>query len=217
VLPQAVGNTVERALGRYLLTRGVGQGAARGLSIAGGMLADGAISGVQEAITRANIEGTPLDAEMVMSNALFGAGLGLGLGGLVGLPAGVLTRRAARESAEQANRMIQSGAVQSSVVRGDDGAIHLIRGTNEEASNLITELATSPFGRMVSGLHEADDIKLRRRAVPGASEMARDVSGYTDLVSRISDEGQEVLNDARGRVISQLRSAEFRQRGFNNI
>src|SRR5690606_34624978 len=71
VLPQAVGNTVERALGRYLLTRGVGQGAARGLSIAGGMLADGAISGVQEAITRANIEGTPLDAEMVMSNALF--------------------------------------------------------------------------------------------------------------------------------------------------
>lgn len=73
------GSAVERALiARF------GQGAAsRALATVGGAVTDGALSGVAAAFTQATIQGTPLEAEQVFSDALFGAALGLGGGALI--------------------------------------------------------------------------------------------------------------------------------------
>lgn len=105
------GSAVERALvARF------GQGAAsRAMATVSGAVADGALSGAAAAITRANVEGTPIEAERLLSDTLFGAALGLGGGALVAgggaalRGAGRLARGGAERAASYAERLTSRG------------------------------------------------------------------------------------------------------------
>lgn len=98
-LATRAGMAAEGLLGRSLAARGVNPLLARGLGITAGATVDGAVSGAMDAVTRANLTGTPLEAEEIIGGGLFGAGIGLGTGGLFGLP-GMLAARQGRRTAQ---------------------------------------------------------------------------------------------------------------------
>lgn len=104
------------ALERAILARFGQSAGTRALATVSGAVADGALSGAASAITTANIQGTPLEAEQILSDTLFGAALGLGGGALIagGVATGRRVGQALRgasgtRAADYARRLVERG------------------------------------------------------------------------------------------------------------
>lgn len=191
------GSAVERAL----LAR-FGQGAgSRALATVGGAVTDGALSGAASAVTRANITGSPLEAEQVMSDALFGAALGLGGGALVA-GGGAALRGATR-------------AVRGASSAGERAASYAerlaARGLGE-----VPEAAAGPGRRIAawaSGV-DADDLAIigrdARRAfdADGFAGAARDTAESLGALRTQLDEAGAALADASRRRAVLASAAE---------
>lgn len=211
VAAQATGNTVERALMQRLVSRGLSEGQARVLARMGGNAVDGSLSGIQAAITNANIEGSPLDAESIVANGLIGAGLGLGTGAL-------FSARLGRRGREQAESLVENGLGPRGVEVLDDGSIRMVDQVNPEANGLLSNMATSRVARTISGFTgETDAEDMRKLLRPGAMQEAQVGRSYSEETVRLSMNTEAALNEARDRYIDRMRSAEFRQSRFAEL
>lgn len=208
---QAAENSLERVLVRRLVNQGMSEGAATAIARSGAMSVGGALGGIQAAVTEANISGTPLDAQSILANSLIGAGLGLGIGGLS-------AARLGRRAQQQAERLTQHGLGTRGAEVLEDGSIRMIPQVNEEASGPLARLWSSRVGRAVTGfVGESDGEDLRKLMAPGAMREAAERRAFSVYVNELSNITEEALNSTRREVIDNLRSAEFRQRGFREL
>ena len=216
-LAQATGNSAARALARRLAPT-MGERGARALGMVGGAVAEGGIGGMLNAVEQANIQGTPYEAEAIISGGLFGAGLGLGAGGLGALGQGVAARfsRGAIRQAE---------AVQAAGMGLPDGVRILPDGQLQfsppsfAASNpadmrsWMGRVARHPMVRRLSGLtHDAADSQLNR-----VFNNIDDAINAESTVTRMAGDASETLEGAFRRgseAAAELRSAQARAGRF---
>lgn len=194
----AAGTAVERAL----VARFGQGGVSRALATVGGAVTDGAISGAAAAVTRANIEGTPLEAEQVLSDTLFGAALGLG-GGAVIAGGGAALRGASR-----AVRSVTGGGTE----RAADYARRLVeRGLGQVPEPLVGR--AERIAAWASGV-DAGDLALFRRNprraldADGFAMAARETAESVGALRRQLDEAGAALADAGRRRTALAQAAE---------
>lgn len=191
----ALGNTV----GRGIAARGGG----RLTQILGNMAADGAVSGVADAITSANLSDEPLTAERVMSGALFGAVTG-GVGGAALHGAG----RLARGVGEGFEALVRQGERLADVGLGARAETRLIRGGIEVPVNPREMGRVQGLASRTSGV-DADDLSL----VAGAPRRAFDAEGFervtadaaeslSGLSSRVDDAAGAIATPTRARAVT---------------
>ena len=200
----ALGGGVERAL--------VQRGTSRFAATLAGAAADGALSGATSALTDAGLEGRPIEAEQILGNALFGAALGLGTGGVFH-GAGALARRATRGAQEGVNRLAgyaddlaRAGLGEGREVRRLAGGIEAA--VNPRATEEGVEASLRRLSRRVSGV-DPEDLAL----VAAQPARAFDGPGF-DAAARRASESFDALGSRVDEVSAALADAERRSAAF---
>ena len=174
-LAAAGGQILERTLAR--------QGLSRGASFLAGATADGALGGITSAITEANLHGEPIEAEQILGNALFGAVLGLGTGGVLhggsrALGAIADVARGGPRLVQYADDLARAGLGEATGVRRIAGGIEAV--VNPRAADEGIAASLRRMSERVSGV-DPDDLAMIAANPRGAFDA---VDAITDVAGR---------------------------------
>lgn len=196
----ALGNTVTNQVSRRLAAAGFGQGLTRAGSVAIGAAADGMVGGALDTIAQSNIQGTPLEGEQLLSNSLFGAALGLGLGTVFGGLQGGLVALQGRRANAVFNQLQEGGMAQrvpqEAMLGLDPSSPTFWRDVSERAATLPPENRAQWVRLMGSGLPNQNLRDALGRVVASGSR-AFDDAGWLAAVSHQSNRLEEVASQAR--------------------
>lgn len=190
-----LGQAITQRLGRA----GFGRLANRlGASIGGAV--DGTIAGVAEAVANSNIEGTPLEGETIAATGLLGAGLGFGVGALLGHVGNdaITTFQRGTRAADDAAELGEHALLQE-LPDQIEGAV---RGSPEYIDEIMRRTEQMPPERrdammqLLASTLPTDDHRSALFRVAAAKADAWEDLTFRNMVSDVSARLGEVLTDS---------------------